>query len=188
MRATIYYDGECPFCTRYAEFQRLQEVLESLDLVDLRTAAEDRARLRQLGFDLDAGMVLELDGELFGGADAALRLTSITKKTDVPSRLLRFSIGTRLGAKLLYPLLRLGRNASHLTLGRSPFASSDERTMAWQMLFCTSWGLFAFLHSLSYAVQYYATMYWTTWAILPLSHGFHGTSFGISSSRRSSCR
>ena len=168
MQAIIYYDGECPFCSRYADYQRLQEMLGSVELVDLRTAHVQRCRLQAQGFDLDQGMVLDLDGELHAGDDAVHRLALLSTSNGLLSRLNRSILGSRSGAALVYPLLRLGRNASLLALGRRPLVSDDAGTQAWQTLFCMALGLFAFLHSLSYMVQYYATMYWTTWLVAPL--------------------
>lgn len=168
MRMTIYYDGECPFCSRFARFQKLQHNVEEVRLVDLRNAEPDRQQLQALGYDLDKGMVLDLDGELYPGEEAVHRLALLSTGSSLLARLNRWALGTRTGAALLYPLLRLGRNASLLALGRRPLQASDAGDLAWQTLFCMTWGLFAFLHVLVYAWQFGATMWLTSWTIAPL--------------------
>ena len=35
-RASIVYDGDCPFCSRYVKLVRLREALGSVDLVNAR--------------------------------------------------------------------------------------------------------------------------------------------------------
>lgn len=80
----------------------------------------------------------------------------------------RVILGTRSGSKLLYPLLRIGRNATLLAMGRKPIAGDNTDEQAWQTLFCMAWGLFAYLHVLVYAYQFGASIWITTWAIAPL--------------------
>jgi predicted DCC family thiol-disulfide oxidoreductase YuxK len=168
MRMTIYFDGECPFCSRFAHFQELQRNVEEVRLINLRDATADRRRLESLGFDLDKGMVLDIDGKLYPGDEAAHLLALLSTSASLLARLNRLALGTRTGSALLYPMLRLGRNASLLALGRSSFQPDNPGERAWQTLFCMAWGLFAFLHVLVYAWQYGATMWLTTWAIAPL--------------------
>lgn len=168
MQATIYYDSDCPFCTRYARYQQLQRNLDQVQLVDLRAAPADRERLQAQGFDLDKGMVLDLDGTLHGGDEAVHRLALLSAGSGPLARLNRLALGTRTGAMLIYPLLRLGRNATLAAMGRRPLVGDDAGEAAWQTLFCMAWGLFAYLHVLVYAWQFGATMWATTWAIAPL--------------------
>jgi predicted DCC family thiol-disulfide oxidoreductase YuxK len=168
VKATIYYDGDCPFCSRFVRFQSLRRNVEDLHLVDLRQAESDRQRLQSLGFDLDKGMVLDLDGTLYPGDEAVHRLALLSSDSSLLARLNRLALGTRTGSTLLYPLLRLGRNGTLLALGRKPIQPDQPGDGAWQTLFCMTWGLFAFLHVLVYAWQYGAAMWLTTWAVAPL--------------------
>jgi hypothetical protein len=168
VKATIYYDGACPFCTRYARYQRLQRNLDELLLIDLRTAPREKERLQGLGFDLDKGMVVDLDGVLHGGDEAVHRLALLSSGGGVLGWLNRAALGSRWSAALLYPALRLGRNATLVALGRQRIAEDDAGERAWQTLFGMAWGLFAYLHVLVYAWQFGATMWVTTWAIAPL--------------------
>ncbi len=67
MAAKIYYDGECPFCTRYVGMIHLRDAVGQVDLIDLREDADIRAQLASEGFDLDQGMVVDLDGNAWAG-------------------------------------------------------------------------------------------------------------------------
>src|SRR5690606_15236072 len=72
--ATIYYDGDCPFCSRYVHLLRLRETVGQVRLVDLRQSPEDVARLREAGFEPDEGMAFEYAGGLHFGQDAVHHL------------------------------------------------------------------------------------------------------------------
>lgn len=168
MDATVYYDGECPFCSRYVRLQQLRRTLNSLELVDLRVDQSKRDWLASQGFDLDKGMVLDLDGQLYAGEQAAHRLALLGSRNSCLGHINRAVLGTKFGATLAYPILRLGRNATLLVLGRTPLQVDPADQRAWQILVLMSWGLFAYLHVLVYAYQYDATMWLTTWAIAPL--------------------
>jgi len=48
---TVFYDGECPFCTRYVRLLRLRRAAGTVRLVDLRADAGIRSALEGEGFD-----------------------------------------------------------------------------------------------------------------------------------------
>lgn len=54
----VFYDGECPFCSRYVQMMRLQRS-DDVQLIDLRQNDAWREDLLAAGFNLDGGMVVE---------------------------------------------------------------------------------------------------------------------------------
>ena len=70
MNVTIYYDGDCPFCSNYVRYLRLQRAVGSPHLVDVRRDTTRLDSLKRDGYDLDQGMVAEIDGRRYAGADA----------------------------------------------------------------------------------------------------------------------
>jgi len=78
MAASIYYDGECPFCARYVTLLRLKKTIGPVELIDLRLDEGIKLELSSQGFNLDKGMVVDIDGRRFGGADAVNQLALLS--------------------------------------------------------------------------------------------------------------
>jgi predicted DCC family thiol-disulfide oxidoreductase YuxK len=115
----IVYDGQCPFCSRYVQLVRLRETLGQVRPVDARKGGPQVEEVRKAGLDLDEGMVLKLDGRLYHGADCINMLALLSTPS---SRFNRWNVAlfrSRTASRVLYPVLRTGRNAVLRLLGRS---------------------------------------------------------------------
>jgi len=67
----------------------------------------------------DEGMVLKVDGALYYGADAIHALAAMGGAAGAFNRINRWLFGSRSRARILYPLLRSGRNLLLKALGRT---------------------------------------------------------------------
>ena len=103
----IVYDGDCPFCRNYVGLLKLRESYD-VHLVDARREPAFAARY---GLDLNEGMIADLDGKVYHGARAVALLSRISG-TFKP-------LGREWVARVMYPVLRFGRNAALKALGRS---------------------------------------------------------------------
>lgn len=107
--ATLFYDGECPLCSRYVTALRLQEHL-TLELVNVRDTPEHYILLRDAGLDLDEGMVLELDGHRYHGSACMHRLALLSTPLNLFNRFNRWLFQRPLLSRALYPVLVASRN------------------------------------------------------------------------------
>jgi predicted DCC family thiol-disulfide oxidoreductase YuxK len=114
----IVYDGDCPFCSHYVRLVRLKKSLGHVDLVDARAGGPIVDEVFAAGFDLDDGMVLKMDGRFYHGEACINRLALLSTPSDGFNRLNRLIFTSRTASGLLYPVLRLGRNAALRLLGR----------------------------------------------------------------------
>ncbi|CAM8644653.1 Protein of unknown function DUF393 [Oxalobacteraceae bacterium] len=108
MRLLIVYDGACPFCSAYTGLLQLREQM----YVELLSARSDDARIdgfRAAGYRLDEGMLLQMNGEVYAGAEAMHRLAILSTRGGLLNRLQRFVFARRWLAHALYPWLRVGR-------------------------------------------------------------------------------
>jgi predicted DCC family thiol-disulfide oxidoreductase YuxK len=113
------YDGQCPFCSRYVQLVRLRETLGQIALVDAREGGPQVEEVRKAGLDLDEGMVLKLDGRLYHGAECIHRLALLSTPSGWFNRVNAAMFRSRTASRLLYPVLRAGRNSVLRMLGRS---------------------------------------------------------------------
>lgn len=150
---TVYYDGDCPFCTRYVRYQRLQETIGEMTLVDLRRHPDHLQKLLAKGLSPDQGMVVEQDGRQVAGAEAMQLLASMSGTSGWWNRINYYLFANRYLALLIYPFLRLGRNLTLLLLGRSTLSTGGDTRLL--DLFSACWGLFAVLHTLVYKFEFF---------------------------------
>jgi predicted DCC family thiol-disulfide oxidoreductase YuxK len=126
-RNWLLYDGECPFCSRYVRHVRLREAIGPITLANAREHAPLVEEVRRLGFDVDAGMVLKLDGNYYHGADCIHALALLTTPSGWFNRLNSLVFKSSTAARVLYPVLRAGRNLTLRLLGRTRLQPSlDE--------------------------------------------------------------
>jgi predicted DCC family thiol-disulfide oxidoreductase YuxK len=114
----LVYDQDCPVCSAYCRSLQARAALPGLHLVNAR---EDTPVLREItrrGMDVDEGMVLEADGELYYGAEAMQALAARTRAAGAFNRINRWLFGSRRGSRILYPVLRAGRNLLLKIMGR----------------------------------------------------------------------
>lgn len=116
----IIYDGECPFCSAYVRMVRLRETLGPVELLDARQGGPVVAEIDAAGLDLDEGMVLKHQGQLYHGADTIHMLALMTTPSSWFNRINALVFRNRTLAKILYPVLRAGRNAALFLMGRKP--------------------------------------------------------------------
>lgn len=115
---TLIYDGECPFCTRYVTMMRLRESAGKVQLLDARTPHPLVDQLVNSGFDLDDGMVLMSGDNVYHGDSAVHALALMSGRVGWFNRLNYFIFRSERLSRLIYPILRAGRNATLRLLQR----------------------------------------------------------------------
>lgn len=114
----LVYDGDCPFCTRFVRYTRLRDSVGSLAMIDSRKGGEEVDEVCRLGFDLDQGMALKLHGRFYHGAACVHLLALLSTRSGLFNRTLSIAFRSPLVARLLYPVLRAGRNLTLILLRR----------------------------------------------------------------------
>lgn len=122
----VIYDGECPFCSSYVRLVRLREALGQVTLIDARSDHPLVAQVVAMGYDLDEGMIVRLDGRIHHGADAMRLLTALSTPSPAFNRMMRTLFASPARAARLYPVLRSGRNFVLRLLGRRKIMRSKR--------------------------------------------------------------
>ena len=118
----IVYDGECPFCSSYVELARLKKSVGPVKLVNARDGGFDVQKIIDYGFDLDEGMVLLYKGNYYHGAACLHMITLLSDPNTAFNRVCLTLFRSKRMTRILYPILRAGRNATLWLLGRKKIA------------------------------------------------------------------
>jgi predicted DCC family thiol-disulfide oxidoreductase YuxK len=114
----VVYDGECPFCSRYVRILRLRAAVGRIELVDARSDHPIVAFLRERQIDLNEGMAFVQNGQISYGDDCVHKMALLTTPSGVLNRLNAWIFRSATASRLLYPVLRCGRNMTLKLLGR----------------------------------------------------------------------
>ena len=113
---TLVYDGDCPICRTYT--RALDTGACPLDKVDARQDSNAVQKATDANMDLDEGVVVEKNGELYHGADAIHQLALVTSNRGVLNRTMRWLFRSESRARRLYPFFRGLRNGLLRVLGK----------------------------------------------------------------------
>ncbi|HWQ38897.1 MAG TPA: DCC1-like thiol-disulfide oxidoreductase family protein [Burkholderiales bacterium] len=106
----LVYDRECPVCEAYCRRVRIRGTIGMLRLVNAREPTAVMEEITARGLDIDEGMVLKVDNVLHYGADAIHALALMSSRSDAFGRLSYRLFGSRVRARILYPVFRVLRN------------------------------------------------------------------------------
>ncbi len=115
----LVYDWECPACRTYCRYARVPQSAGRLRLVNARDSSAVMEEITKAGLDIDQGMVLEADGRLHYGSDAIHALALLSSRSDLFNRLSYYTFRSKTLSRLLYPVLRTGRNLLLKAMGKT---------------------------------------------------------------------
>jgi predicted DCC family thiol-disulfide oxidoreductase YuxK len=115
----LIYDKECPACHFYCQIVRIRQSVGELVLIDARENPEVLKEVTAKGLDIDQGMVLKMDGQLYYGSDAIHLLALLSGRSGVFNRLNYWLFSSKKVAAILYPILRYCRNLLLKILGKT---------------------------------------------------------------------
>jgi predicted DCC family thiol-disulfide oxidoreductase YuxK len=114
----IMYDGECPVCSSYVKFVRMRKAAGKVELLNMREHPEIVAAMRAKNIEVNEGMIVEVDGALYHGADAVHAMAMMSSPSNVANRINVAIFRHPWLATALYPAMKLGRNTLLKIIGR----------------------------------------------------------------------
>ena len=115
----LVYDKQCPVCDAYCQLVRIEESVGDLKIIDARESSDVLDEITALGLDIDQGMVLKMEGEIYYGADAIHALALISSRSGFFNRLNYLMLYSKRVSRILYPALRSCRNLLLKILGKT---------------------------------------------------------------------
>ena len=108
--ALLVYDGECPVCRNYVKYIRISELVDQFTLINGRENHPVIEEINQRNIDLNEGIVLKLDDVYYHGDEAMHVLALISSRSGLFNKINHAILKSPRMSKLLYPLMRGGRN------------------------------------------------------------------------------
>lgn len=124
-QVVLVYDKECPACHAFCIRTRINESIGELVLVDAREESLYRDEITDLGWDIDQGMVVKVDDQLYYGSDAIHTLSLMSSRSGLFNRLNYWVFRSKTLSHILYPLLKAGRNLLLKILGKTKINNLD---------------------------------------------------------------
>ena len=115
----LVYDRECPFCESYCRLVRLRKTVGQLKIIDAREPSAVMDEITASGLDIDQGMVLKLEGQLYYGSDAIHALALFSSRSGIFNRFNYWVFRSRQLSRIFYPILRFCRNVALKMLGKT---------------------------------------------------------------------
>ena len=115
----ILYDRECPVCDAYCSLADVRPEAGRISLLDARQDGELLRQVTARSLDIDEGMVVKYRGELYYGADAIHILATLSPRNSLFDRASHLLFRSRRRARIVYPVMKAGRNLLLKLLGRT---------------------------------------------------------------------
>ena len=117
-KVVFIYDGECPFCNKFAELLELKSGLPNISILNARENLSDLALLQKKGYDIDKGAILLKDNEILHGAKAINWLCSkIENPSDNLLKILALTFSSNNRTDFIFPFLLISRRLLLLLKG-----------------------------------------------------------------------
>lgn len=114
----VVYDKQCPACDYYCNMVRIRESVGHLVLLDARAAGPIMDAITARGWDIDQGMVVKVDDELYYGPDAVHVLALLGTNKGLFNKTAYWLFRSKVVSRVLYPVLKFFRNLLLKALGK----------------------------------------------------------------------
>jgi predicted DCC family thiol-disulfide oxidoreductase YuxK len=114
----LIYDGDCPFCSKYAQLVRFREAAGEVKILNAREHPEIVSEMKAKGVNLDKGMALTINDDIYHGAEAVNRIALMSTGSGAFNAFTAAVFRFRTLSRALYPALKAGRRAALLIKGK----------------------------------------------------------------------
>ncbi|MGB6328399.1 MAG: DCC1-like thiol-disulfide oxidoreductase family protein [Halarcobacter sp.] len=109
MKVFLYYDGDCPFCKRYADILKLKKCFD-IKICDARTDLSWKKSNKDI--ILDDGVILIYEDRYYQGVEALDMLLSICKYDGIFFSFQKFIFSNKILGFIVYNCLKFFRKVT----------------------------------------------------------------------------
>ncbi len=117
-KITIIYDKECPVCDKYCQIIRIKDCFGKVEIINARENIDYINKITNKKFDINKGMIVLLNNQLYFGFEAIHVLALISSRSGVINKLNYIIFSSKFLSKLLYPVLRFSRYLLLFIMGK----------------------------------------------------------------------
>ncbi len=114
----LIYDGDCPFCSKFAALVRFRKAAGPVDILNAREHPEIVKEMAAKGINLDKGMALDLDGRIYHGSDAINRIALMSTGSGPFNAFTAAVFKSRIASKTMYPVMKAARRIALCLKGK----------------------------------------------------------------------
>lgn len=120
-KITLYYDGDCPFCTEYSKYVKLKQRYDII-ILDARTELDKIRYFNSKGFNINNGMILEIENNnaIYQGDSAILEIDRLLEHTTFLDKLRTAVTHIPYLMRLAYPIIKWFRYLTLKAMGKNP--------------------------------------------------------------------
>lgn len=124
-KTLLIYDGDCPFCAKFAQLVRFKKAAGAVEMVNAREHPELVKDFAAKGIDLDKGMALQIGDDIYHGDAALNRIALMSTKSDLFNAFNAAVFRSKLLSKIVYPVMKAGRKAALLLRGKKSIGADE---------------------------------------------------------------
>ncbi len=102
----LVYDHQCFVCDAYCRKANIRENVGELKRVNAREASPMMDELTAKGLDIDKGLVLKIDNDIYYSSDAVHELSLLSNRGNLFNRLTYWTFRSKRLSHIIYPILR----------------------------------------------------------------------------------
>ena len=115
---TVYYDNECPFCSEYSKFIKLQSIYNVV-LINARECHEEMQFFSDKNMNINDGFIIEFKDTYLQGDEAVVFLSKSINAKSFLGRLFVNLMGNKYFMSFVYPIVKVIRIILLLLIGKN---------------------------------------------------------------------
>ena len=113
----VYYDKECPFCSKYSELVKLRSHYD-VEIINARECHDTIQEFKTKGLDINEGFIIQIEDQTLQGEEAVVFLSKHMKTKNSFEKTILWFMKKRTIMNIIYPIVKTIRIIVLWLIGR----------------------------------------------------------------------